>query len=93
MFLTFSDYKHELKATSPQTGGQQSGGSLKSMKDKSGKEEKDAQEGSALKTAGAEGEITAGSENSLSSRIILRLPKCCIAYVFRMIFFLLFYLI
>lgn len=48
------------RATSPQTGGQQSGGSLKSMKDKSGKEDKDAQEGSALKTAGAEGEITAG---------------------------------
>lgn len=65
LFLTFSDYKHELKATSPQTGGQQSGGSLKSMRDKSGKEEKDAQEGSALKTAGAEGEITAGSEKFL----------------------------
>ncbi|KAJ4713878.1 Dynamin-like [Melia azedarach] len=48
------------RATSPQTGGQQSGGSLKSMKEKSGQAEKEANESSALKTAGAEGEITAG---------------------------------
>ncbi|XVE89349.1 hypothetical protein DITRI_Ditri19aG0195000 [Diplodiscus trichospermus] len=48
------------RATSPQTGGQQSEGSLKSMKDKSSKQEKDVQEGSALKTAGPGGEITAG---------------------------------
>ncbi|PIN11421.1 Dynamin GTPase [Handroanthus impetiginosus] len=51
------------RATSPQTGGQQSGGGLKSMKDsKSSQQEKDkdAQEGAALKTAGPEGEITAG---------------------------------
>ncbi|CAH1443702.1 unnamed protein product [Lactuca virosa] len=41
------------RATSPQTGG-----NLKSMKD--GKQDKDAQEGPALKTAGPEGEITAG---------------------------------
>ncbi|TXG53490.1 hypothetical protein EZV62_022659 [Acer yangbiense] len=47
-------------ATSPQTGGQQSVGSLKSMKEKSTQGEKEAQEVSALKTAGAEGEITAG---------------------------------
>ncbi|XVF86155.1 hypothetical protein PTKIN_Ptkin18bG0017400 [Pterospermum kingtungense] len=47
------------RATSPQTGGQQSE-SMKSMKDKSSKQEKDAQEGSALKTAGPAGEITAG---------------------------------
>ncbi|KAF8412003.1 hypothetical protein HHK36_004562 [Tetracentron sinense] len=47
------------RATSPQTG-QQAGGSLKSMKEKSGQPEKDAQEGSALKTAGPGGEITAG---------------------------------
>ncbi|KDP42490.1 hypothetical protein JCGZ_00287 [Jatropha curcas] len=46
------------RATSPQTGSQQSGGSLKSMKDN--KSEKDSQEGSALKTAGPGGEITAG---------------------------------
>ncbi|KAL3513469.1 hypothetical protein ACH5RR_026186, partial [Cinchona calisaya] len=48
------------RATSPQTGGQQAGGSLKSMKDKSGPQDRDAQEGPVLKTAGAEGEITAG---------------------------------
>ncbi|OMO83255.1 hypothetical protein CCACVL1_11470 [Corchorus capsularis] len=49
------------RATSPQTSGQQSEGSLKSMKDnKSGKQEKEGQEGSALKTAGPDGEITAG---------------------------------
>ncbi|KAL5704031.1 dynamin GTPase [Ranunculus cassubicifolius] len=50
------------RATSPQTGAQQSGGSLKSQKDKSKDKEsdKDAQEGSALKTAGPGGEITAG---------------------------------
>ncbi|KAL5778551.1 hypothetical protein ACOSQ2_009288 [Xanthoceras sorbifolium] len=48
------------RATSPQTGGQQSVGSLKSMKDKSSQGEKEAQEISALKTAGTEGEITAG---------------------------------
>ncbi|KAJ4950304.1 hypothetical protein NE237_027136 [Protea cynaroides] len=54
------------RATSPQTGAQQSGGSLKSMKDKadksdkSEKSEKDGQETSALKTAGPGGEITAG---------------------------------
>ncbi|TKY68228.1 Dynamin-2B protein [Spatholobus suberectus] len=51
------------RATSPQTGG-----SMKSMKeekkekekDKSGQAEKEGQEGSGLKTAGPEGEITAG---------------------------------
>ncbi|KAK9161973.1 hypothetical protein Syun_002875 [Stephania yunnanensis] len=45
------------RATSPQTGG-----SLKSMKekDKSNQPEKDSQEGSALKTTGPGGEITAG---------------------------------
>ncbi|KAA8536616.1 hypothetical protein F0562_029094 [Nyssa sinensis] len=48
------------RAPSPQTGGQQSGGSLKSMKDKSGQQDKDVQEGSALKIAGPDGEITAG---------------------------------
>ncbi|CAI9754290.1 unnamed protein product [Fraxinus pennsylvanica] len=48
------------RATSPQTGGQQSGGSLKSMKDKPNQQDKDGQEGSGLKTAGPEGEITAG---------------------------------
>lgn len=49
-----------MKAISPQTGQQQSGGTLKSMKDKLGHTEKDLQEGPVLKTAGPEGEITAG---------------------------------
>ncbi|KAG8378515.1 hypothetical protein BUALT_Bualt08G0145100 [Buddleja alternifolia] len=49
------------RATSPQTGSQQSGGSIKSTKDnKSNQQDKDVQEGSALKVAGPEGEITAG---------------------------------
>lgn len=48
------------QATSPQTGGQQSSGSVKSMKEKPGKEDKEVQETSGLKTAGPEGEITAG---------------------------------
>ncbi|KAK1402420.1 Dynamin GTPase [Heracleum sosnowskyi] len=48
------------RATSPQTGQQQSGGTLKSMKDKPGQSEKDPQEGPVLKTAGPDGEITAG---------------------------------
>ncbi|XP_038718169.1 glycerophosphodiester phosphodiesterase GDPD4-like [Tripterygium wilfordii] len=47
------------RATSPQTGAQQTGGSLKSMKDKSGQADREEKEGSALKTAGPEGEITA----------------------------------
>ncbi|KAL5163763.1 Dynamin-2B [Glycine soja] len=47
------------RATSPQTS-QQSGGNLKSMKEKSSQQDKDTQEGSGLKTAGPEGEITAG---------------------------------
>uniref|UniRef100_A0A7N0RC73 dynamin GTPase n=1 Tax=Kalanchoe fedtschenkoi TaxID=63787 RepID=A0A7N0RC73_KALFE len=54
-----SDAEQSLlnRATSPQTAGQPTGGSLKSMKDKP---EKDAQEGPILKTAGPGGEITAG---------------------------------
>ncbi|XP_059653662.1 dynamin-2A-like [Cornus florida] len=55
-----ADQSSLYRATSPQTGGQQSGGSLKSMKDKSSHQDKDVQEGSALKTAGPDGEITAG---------------------------------
>ncbi|KAK7376395.1 hypothetical protein VNO78_34680 [Psophocarpus tetragonolobus] len=47
------------RATSPQAN-QQSGGNLKSMKEKSSQQDKDTQEGSGLKTAGPEGEITAG---------------------------------
>lgn len=49
-----------FQATSPQTGGQQSGGSLKSMKEKPNQQDKDGQEGSVLKTAGPDGEMTAG---------------------------------
>jgi len=48
------------QASSPQTNSQQAGGSLKSMKEKPSTEEKEAQESTGLKTAGAEGEITAG---------------------------------
>ncbi|KAL9448623.1 hypothetical protein AB3S75_015996 [Citrus x aurantiifolia] len=48
------------RATNPQTGGPESGGSLKSMKDKTSPQDKDVQEGSTLKTAGPGGEITAG---------------------------------
>ncbi|CAN0907403.1 DRP2B [Linum grandiflorum] len=48
------------RATSPQMGGQQSGGSLKSLKEKFGQQDKEPQEGSTLKTAGPGGEITAG---------------------------------
>ncbi|MBA0840060.1 hypothetical protein Goarm_002664, partial [Gossypium armourianum] len=57
------------RASSPQTGGQQQSegkfeGNLKSLKDKFSKKEKDVPpappEGSALKTAGPGGEITAG---------------------------------
>ncbi|KAK7348498.1 hypothetical protein VNO80_23056 [Phaseolus coccineus] len=47
------------RATSPQTS-QQSGGNLKSLKEKSSQQDKDTQEASGLKTAGPEGEITAG---------------------------------
>ncbi|KAI6679075.1 hypothetical protein NL676_039871 [Syzygium grande] len=48
------------QATSPQTGGQQSGGSLKSMKEKTNQQGKDGHKGSILKTAGPDGEMTAG---------------------------------
>ncbi|XVF63446.1 hypothetical protein PTKIN_Ptkin09bG0087600 [Pterospermum kingtungense] len=48
------------RAASPQPGGQQVGGSLKTMKEKSSVADKEVQEGSGLKTAGADGEITAG---------------------------------
>ncbi|KAL6525293.1 Dynamin-2A [Orobanche minor] len=51
------------RATSPQTGSQQGGGNLKSLKDNKSNQQdkdKDVQEGSGLKVAGPEGEITAG---------------------------------
>ncbi|GMI77438.1 Dynamin related protein 2B, dynamin-like 3 [Hibiscus trionum] len=56
------------RATSPQTSGQQSEGNLKSLKDKLSKKEKDVPEGSALKTAGPGGEITAGAEPQYVSK-------------------------
>ncbi|KAF7802207.1 Dynamin-2A like [Senna tora] len=51
------------RASSPQ--GQQSGGSLKSMKEKPGQQDKDTQEPSSLKTAGPDGEITAAPRHLL----------------------------
>eukprot|EP01018_Ginkgo_biloba_P023934 Gb_31570 [translate_table: standard] len=48
------------RATSPQTGGQQTGASLKSMKDKPNQTEKDNKEASVLQSAGPGGELTAG---------------------------------
>ncbi|XP_022773570.1 dynamin-2A-like [Durio zibethinus] len=48
------------RASSPQPSGQQTGGSLKTMKEKSSQTDKELPEGSALKTAGADREITAG---------------------------------
>ncbi|KAG1326637.1 Dynamin-2B [Cocos nucifera] len=50
------------RATSPQPGSQPTGGSMKSMKEKSNQTEKDAKEGSALQVAGPSGEITADEE-------------------------------
>ncbi|KAJ6801385.1 dynamin-2A-like [Iris pallida] len=48
------------RATSPQTGSQESEGSLKSIKEKSSQPDKDAKGGSSLQIAGPNGEITAG---------------------------------
>ncbi|XP_057831628.2 dynamin-2A [Cryptomeria japonica] len=48
------------RATSPQPGNQQTGGTLKSMKDKSNQADKDNKETSVLQTAGPDGELTAG---------------------------------
>ncbi|XP_020114467.1 dynamin-2A-like [Ananas comosus] len=48
------------RATSPQTGSQQAGDNIKSSKEKSSKQDKDAKEGSNLQVAGPSGEITAG---------------------------------
>ncbi|CAN1243510.1 DRP2B [Linum perenne] len=60
------------RATSPQTGGQQSGGSLKSLKDKFGQPDKEPQEGSILKTAGPGGEITAGVYLNLYAGFLMK---------------------
>ncbi|KAJ6852194.1 dynamin-2A-like [Iris pallida] len=56
------------RATSPQTGSQQTGGSLKSMKEKPNQTDKDAKEGSGLQIAGPSGEITAGYMSKKSSK-------------------------
>ncbi|KAG2256713.1 hypothetical protein Bca52824_076007 [Brassica carinata] len=48
------------RASSPQPDGPKAGGSMKSMKDKPSPQEKETSEVSGLKTAGSEGEITAG---------------------------------
>ncbi|XP_039039669.1 dynamin-2B-like [Hibiscus syriacus] len=48
------------RAASPQPSGQQTGGTLKTLKEKFGQSEKEVQETPALKTAGADKEITAG---------------------------------
>uniref|UniRef100_A0ACD5YYP6 Uncharacterized protein n=1 Tax=Avena sativa TaxID=4498 RepID=A0ACD5YYP6_AVESA len=48
------------KDSSAQTGSDQSGGSLKSSKDKSNQQDKDTKEGPNLQVAGPGGEITAG---------------------------------
>ncbi|KAL5207202.1 hypothetical protein ABZP36_031637 [Zizania latifolia] len=48
------------KASGPQAGSEQSGGNLKSMKDKSNQQDKDTKEGPNLQVAGPGGEITAG---------------------------------
>ncbi|XP_062220234.1 dynamin-2A-like [Phragmites australis] len=48
------------RASSPQTGSDQAGGNLKSMKDKSNQQDKDTKEGPNLQVAGPGGEITAG---------------------------------
>ncbi|GMI88683.1 Dynamin related protein 2B, dynamin-like 3 [Hibiscus trionum] len=48
------------RASSPQPSSQQTGGALKTLKEKFGQSEKEVQETPALKTAGADKEITAG---------------------------------
>ncbi|KAL9342254.1 hypothetical protein Peur_065579 [Populus x canadensis] len=60
-----NDAEHAIlnRATSPQTSG-----SLKSLKEKSNPAEKEVQEGSGLKTAGPEGEITAGFLSKKSAK-------------------------
>ncbi|KAA3468438.1 dynamin-2A-like [Gossypium australe] len=61
------------RAPGPQPGGQQTGGTLKSLKEKFGQGEKEVQEGSALKVAGADKEITAGLFiNSLTLWFLLK---------------------
>jgi dynamin GTPase len=60
------------RATSPQPDGPTAGGSLKSMKDKPSPQDKETPEVSGLKTAGPEGEITAGCYSNI------HLPSYCL---------------
>lgn len=60
------------QATSPQPDGPTAGGSLKSMKDKPSPQDKETPEVSGLKTAGPEGEITAGCYSNI------HLPSYCL---------------
>ncbi|KAG2653891.1 hypothetical protein PVAP13_1NG411919 [Panicum virgatum] len=55
-----TDQSKMNRASSPQTGSDEAGGSLKSMKDKSNQQDKDTKEGPNLQVAGPGGEITAG---------------------------------
>ncbi|CAL5019492.1 unnamed protein product [Urochloa decumbens] len=55
-----ADQSKTNRASSPQTGSDEAGGSLKSTKDKSNQQDKDAKEGPNLQVAGPGGEITAG---------------------------------
>ncbi|KAJ6794979.1 dynamin-2A-like [Iris pallida] len=56
------------RTTSLQTGTQESGASLKSMKEKSSQPDKDSKGGSSLQIAGPSGEITAGFLEKRSSK-------------------------
>ena len=55
LYTCFICFILSSQATSPQTGG-----SLKSMREKSNQADKEVQEASGLKIAGPEGELTAG---------------------------------
>ncbi|XP_042379147.1 dynamin-2A-like isoform X2 [Zingiber officinale] len=58
--LKHQSSKKANEESSSRPGIQQTGGSLKSMKDKTNQSDKDAKEGSSLQIAGPSGEITAG---------------------------------
>ena len=76
LLIIFSFLFHYIilgQATSPQTGG--SSGSLKSMKEKPGKDDKEVQETSGLKTAGPEGEITAGMHLLCTLSVLLNVSR------------------
>ncbi|KAG6511491.1 hypothetical protein ZIOFF_029559 [Zingiber officinale] len=64
--LKHQSSKKANEESSSRPGIQQTGGSLKSMKDKTNQSDKDAKEGSSLQIAGPSGEITAGCPPSLN---------------------------